>query len=126
MITFEDVSFGRKSLIGAQKWLAAVSPPVVTGKIFRRRTFCPPELLLLALGHVLKDEQPIVDVDILLTHEKREAICQVCLLEPDMFERTLDWSMSVYPGLIQEGTTAGFYGRFVRLSTLPMIEDIQR
>lgn len=122
---FSDVSFSRKSLTGAYNWLSALNPPVVQGRVFERRTFCPPELVILALGYAVRDEQGVTEYDVLLTREKRETICQVCLLEPNHLDRTLDWAMSVFPQLTSPGTKSP-YGRFVRLHKLPSIEDILR
>lgn len=123
---FDEISFSRKSLRGAHNWLEAVNPPVIDGKIFKRRSFCPPELVMMALGYTLRDEDNIVGIDILLTQEKRELISKICLLEPDALDRALDWSMPIFSNLITPGTTAGFYGRFVRLSRIPSLEDMIR
>jgi hypothetical protein len=126
----DGVSFGRKSLSGAHNWLRGIQPPVLEksgkGDVFNRRSFCPPELLLMGLQWVLRDEQDIVGIDILLTREKREAICQVCLLEPDALDRALDWMLPIFPNVISPGTSAGFYGRFVRFHKVPTFEDIVR
>jgi len=122
---FESASFGPKSMRGAHNWLSALTPPVLENSTFTRRTFCPPELLVLAIGYALRGEE-VTEFDILLTPDRRAAICQVCLLDPDYLDKTLDWAMSVFPDLISPGTSAGFYGRFVRLHKLPSIEDVVR
>lgn len=125
IVDFNEVSFGRKSLTGIKKWLEAVDPPVIEDNTFTRRAFCPPELLLLALGWVVGQEG-LPDTDVLLSHETREAICRVCLLEPTAFDRALDWMIPIFPQVIAPGTTAGFYGRFVRLHKLPQLADVVR
>ncbi|MBI5668045.1 MAG: hypothetical protein HZC41_08545 [Chloroflexi bacterium] len=121
-----EVSFSRKSLEGAHKWLGALQPPVIENKVFTRRSFCPPELLLLAIGYVMKDETDATDIDILLTREKRDRICKVCLLDHNALDRALDWMLPIFPAVISPGTSAGFYGRFVRLHKLPTLEDVVR
>ncbi len=125
LVDFNEVSFGRKSLTGIKKWLEAVDPPVIEDNTFTRRAFCPPELLLLALGWVVGQEG-LPDTDVLLSHQTREAICRVCLLEPTAFDRALDWMIPIFPQVIAPGTTAGFYGRFVRLHKLPQLADVIR
>lgn len=130
---FDEISFSRKSLNGAYKWLLALQPPVLhpnspdaKDRTFRRRDFCTPELVVLALAWVLRHESAITGVDILLTREKREALCKVCLLSPEALDRVLDWAIPTFPALLSPGTSAGFYGRFVRLHKIPTIEDVIR
>ena len=125
IVDFNEVSFGRKSLTGVHKWLEVLDPPVIEDNVFTRRSFCPPELLLLAMGWVVGREG-LPDTDVLLSHETREAICRVCLLEPTAFDRALDWMIPIFPQVIAPGTTAGFYGRFVRLHKLPELVDVIR
>lgn len=123
---FSEISFSRKSIRGALNWMEAVSPSVIENKTFSRRSFCPPELLVMAIGHILQDEANIIGIDILLTPEKREAIGKICLLEPDNLDRVLDWALPIFSNLIAPGTTAGFYGRFIRLHRLPTLQDMVR
>lgn len=123
---FQEISFSRKSLEGAKKWLDALQPPVIENATFTRRAFCSPELLLLAIGYVVHDEAGVVGIDILLSREKRDRICKICLLDPNALDRTLDWMIPIFPALIASGTSAGFYGRFIRFHKLPTLEDIVR
>lgn len=130
---FDEISFSRRSLTGAHKWLLALQPQVLhpnssdsKDRTFRRRDFCPPELVVLALGWVLRDETTVTGVDILLTREKREALCKICLLSPEALDRVLDWAIPTFPNLISPGTRAGSYGRFVRLHKIPTVEDVVR
>lgn len=130
---FDEVSFSRKSLTGVHKWLLALQPQILfpntheaKDRVFRRRDFCPPELVTLALAWVLRDESTITGIDILLTREKREALCKVCLITPEALDRVLDWAIPTFSSVISPGTSAGFYGRFVRLHKVPTFEDIVR
>jgi len=119
-------SFSRKSLSGVHNWLSALNPTVIEDKQFSRRAFCSPELLLLAIGYVMKDVDGATDTDILLSREKRDAICRLCLLEPEALDRALDWMIPIYPNVIKPGTSAGYYGRFVRLMKIPTLADVVR
>jgi hypothetical protein len=121
----DPASFGPKSLAAIHKWLSALDPPVIENDVFTRRSFCPPELLLLALGWVVGREG-LPETDVLLSRETRDAVCRVCLLEPTAFDRALDWMIPIFPRVIAPGTTAGFYGRFVRLHKLPELSDVIR
>ena len=123
---FEKISFSRKSLHGLHRWLEALQPPVLEENTFSRRAFCPPELLLLAIGYAVQDEDAAVEMDILLSRQKREAICRLCLLEPEALDRALDWMLPIFPHVISPGTSAGFYGRFIRLHKLPTLADVVR
>jgi hypothetical protein len=130
---FDEVSFSRRSLTGVHKWLLGLQPQVLFPNVddakdrtFRRRDFCPPELVVLALAWVLRDETSVTGVEILLTREKREALCKACLLSPEALDRVLDWAIPTFPSLISPGTRAGAYGRFVRLHKIPTVEDVIR
>jgi len=128
---FDEISFSRKSLNGVQNWLEALQPSVLqsTGSSIRyqRRAFCPPELLVMAIGYLLRQENTqAIEIDILLTREKREALCKICQLSPESLDRTLDWAIPTFSEVISPGTTAGFYGRFIRLRQMPTFENIIR
>jgi len=118
------VSFSAKSIRGARRWLDALTPAVIENNVFARRTFCPPELLLLAIGWVFRDEPDPIDVPLLLTRLQRDAICRLCLLDPKFFDRTLDWLLPRFPKVILSEDKAGFYGRSIRLRKLPSLADI--
>lgn len=120
-----NVSFSRKSLAAIHLWLSPLQPPVITADTFARRAFCPPELLLLALGWVLGDEVAGAG-DVLLSNETRQAVCRVCLLEPSALDMALDWMLPIFPDVVTVGTSAGFYGRFIRLLRSPTLADLAR
>lgn len=121
---FAGISFSRKSLSGARKWLEALNPPVIADGRFEYREFCPPQTLLLAFGFVMRDELEALDVDILLSHDRREALCRACLLNPTNFDQVLDWMLPLYPHIITADNEVGYYGRYVRLHKLPTLEDL--
>jgi len=81
-------------------------------------------LLLLALGYVAQQTEAEIGIDLLLTPERREMLCHVCLLEPAALDRALDWMLPLYPQVIEPGTRAGVYGRFVRLHKMPELSDL--
>lgn len=120
----EDISFSPKSILGVRKWLEAVTPPVIEDTIFNRRHFCHPELVLLALGWTAQQMGGEIGIDYLITPERREAISRVCLLEPSALDRVLDWMLPNYPDVVQPGTSAGTYGRFLRFLKWPEIKDL--
>lgn len=125
--TFPDLrlaAFSPKSVLGMRKWLELLDPPVLTGDEFTRREVCSPELLLLAMGQVVFLDGADIGVDVLLTPQRREAICQQCLLEPSSLDRSLDRTIPIYPTFIEHGTRTGAYGRFIRLRQRPSIEAL--
>jgi len=120
------VSFSSKSIRGVRKWLDALTPPVIENDCFFRRYFCPPELTLLATGWVARTMGGGIGIDFLLRPERREAICRLCLLDLSALDKVLDWMLPVYPNVIQSGTSAGVYGRFLHFSKWPEMEDLLR
>ena len=122
--SFGEVSFSSKSIRGVRKWLEALIPPVIEDNIFTRRTFCPPELTLLAAGWVAQTMEGEPGIDFLITPPRRETICQLCLLEPNALDNVLDWMLPHYPEIVQPGTTAGVYGRYLRFLKFPKITDL--
>ncbi len=119
-----SVSFSPKSTRGVRKWLEAVVPPVIQDNVFARRHFSPPELALLASGWVAQATGGEIGIDFLLTPERREAICRVCLLELSALDRVLDWMLPLYVEVVQPGTSAGVYGRFLHFLKWPQVSDL--
>ena len=111
-----------KSVLGMRKWLEALEPPVLIGDAFRRREICSPELLLLAIGQVAREDGADPGIDLPMTSARREAICRLCLLEPIALDRALDRTFPAFPAFIEPGTRTGAYGRFIRLRSVPTIE----
>jgi hypothetical protein len=90
---------------------------------FERRYFCPSQLALLAAGWVARTTGGEVGIDLLLTPERREEMSKLCLVDPSALDKVLDWMLPIYPKIIQPGTRAGAYGRFIRFRKWPQIED---
>lgn len=120
----DSPSLSPDSLAGVKHWLDAVTPAVIESNVFTRRVFCPPELLLLAIGWAFRHEPAAIDTPLLLSHSRRETICRLCLLDPKYFERALDWLVPRFPKVIQNEDQAGFYGRTIRLRKRPSLEDL--
>jgi hypothetical protein len=120
------VSLSGDSLNGGRYWLESLMPPVIENDVFTRRHFCPPELLLLAVGWVAQQTEGELGIDFLLTPARREMICQLCLLDPSALDRVLDWSLPLYPNVMVAGTNAGVYGRFLRFLKWPELSDLLR
>lgn len=119
-----DPSFSTKSIRGVRKWLEALVPSVVSDDHFSRRQFCAPELALLALGWVGQMSGGETNIDLLLTTERRDAVCKICLLDPVALDRVVDWTLPLYPAILRSGTSAGAYGRFIRFIRWPSVGDL--
>ena len=120
----EKFSIGIKSLSGVLAWLRALQPVVIEDEQFHRRSACSAELFLLALSRSYALSEATVGMDLLLSPQRRDEICQLCLLDPLQFDRMLDWVIPIYPRFLAQGTRAGSYGRFVRLHRLVNVEDL--
>ncbi len=125
----EGPSVGRKTMDGAQDWLSHLKPEVLKEEQknqseFGRRQACSADLFLLAISRSYELNDSEVGVDLLLSLQRHEEICRVCLLEPLQFDRMLDWTLSIFPHFISQGTRSGSYGRFVRLKQMVRIEDV--
>jgi hypothetical protein len=118
------VSLSTNSLSGIHHWLTKLSPPAIEDEKFALRSFCQPELLLMAIGFVIRESESDLSIDQLLTDERREQICQLCLLDPHSFDRSLDWMLPLFPHVLKPGTRTGSYGRFIRLLKSPQLQDL--
>jgi hypothetical protein len=122
----EKISVGRQTLAGTLEWLRHLKPSVIEGEKveeFHRRQACSAELFLLALSRSAQLSGSEVGMDLLLSPQRREEICRLCLLEPLQFDRMLDWMLPIFPQFVSQGTRSGSYGRFIRLNHLVQIED---
>ena len=104
-------------------WLSELTPPVLSeDKMhFYRRAFCPPELFVLAVDFVYQTREIDYGVNLLLSDENREAICQVCLLEPERFERVLEYGVAQFDYL-HKGIGGG-WGQYLTLDRAPRMQE---
>jgi len=118
-----DIAFSPKSIGGALLWLSELKPSVLdeSGKKFNRRTFCPPELFVLAVDFVYSTQGVDYGANLLLSDEHRDAICQVCLLDPSGFDRVLEYVVTQFDYL--EKGLGGGWGRYLTLRHGPMVEE---
>jgi len=126
-VSGEKISIGRQTMAGALVWLRHLKPAVLEGEKveeFHRRQACSPELFLLALSRSYQLSGSQIGMDLLLSPQRRNEICRLCLLEPLQFDRMLDWVLPTFPQFISQGTRSGSYGRFVRLNHLVQVEDL--
>lgn len=117
------VSFSKDSVRGVLQWLAELDPPVLdkANKIFKRRTFCPPETFALAVDYLYRLEGIDYQANLLLNLDKQETICKVCLLEPTSFDSAFDWAVGQYD-FLQRGASGG-WGSYILLTRKPKIQD---
>lgn len=118
-----DVAFSPKSVGGALLWLSELVPPVLLEDQtrFSRRAFCPPELLTMAINFVYRTRDIDYGVNLLLNDENRDAICQVCLLDPERFDRVLEYTVAQF-GHLHKGIGGG-WGQYLVLDRAPDVED---
>jgi hypothetical protein len=123
----QSVSFSTSSVTGILIWLGSLIPPVIEEQngnseaIFSRRAFCSPELFVLAVDFVYRQETIDYSVNLLLSEQRRDAICQVCLLEPSNFERVLDYAVAQFDYL--EKGMGGGWGHYLTLYRHPELTD---
>ena len=122
------VSIGIQTMDGAREWLRNLTPAVIDTTVrkeekFHRRVTCSAELFLLALSRSCELLGSEMEMDVLLSVQRREEISRLCLLEPLQFDRVLDWVLPIFPQFVSQGTRTGSYGRFVRLHRFVTVED---
>ncbi len=125
----EKLSIGIKSMEGAQEWLSYLQPAVLKQESkqmleFKPRQACSTELFLFALSYSYMSSGTAIGVDLLLSPQRRDELCRLCLLDSLQFDRMLDWTLPLFPQYISQGTRSGSYGRFIRLKQLVQIEEI--
>jgi hypothetical protein len=120
----EALSLSIQTLDGGLKWLQHLKPAVIEGELFTRRAACSGELFLLALSRSYQSSDAEPGMDLLLTPQRRDEICRLCLLEPLRFDQMVDWVLPMFPQVLSRGTRAGSYGRFVRLQRLVTLETL--
>lgn len=122
----QSVSFSDRSVNGITIWLEALTPPAIhpqdeKSARFSRRTFCPPELLVLAVDFVYHQDRIDYGANLLLNDQRQEAICQLCLLQPGGFDRVLEYAVAQFQGL--EKGLGGGWGSYLTLHQPPDLAD---
>ena len=125
----ESISLGSQTMDGALEWVRRLSPAVMEASEkrtwhFHRRAFCSPELFLLALSRSYQLSGAELCMDVLISPQRREETCRLCLIDPLQFDRMLDLILPTYPCFINPGTRSGSYGRFVRFQNFAILEDL--
>jgi len=119
------VSFSSQSVNGILNWLGAFSVPVILDidgeLVFSHRAFCPPELFIMAIDFVYRTQEIDYGANLLLNDEPREAICQVCLLDPERFGRVLEYAVAQFDYL-HKGIGGG-WGQYLVLDHAPSMEE---
>jgi hypothetical protein len=118
-----DIAFSPKSVGGALLWLSGLTPPVLSENEarFSRRSFCPPELFVMATDCAYRDQGIDYGVNLLLSDRNRTAICQYCLLDTDGFERVLEYAVAQFDYL-HKGIGGG-WGQYLALDCASKLED---
>ena len=123
----QTVSFSTNSVTGILIWLESLNPPVIeygdkdSKMAFKRRAFCPPELFVLALDFVYRENEVDYGANLLLNDARRDEICQICLLEPGSFDRVLDYAAAQFDYL--EKGLGGGWGHYLTLLRQPKLVD---
>jgi hypothetical protein len=119
----QKISLSKDSIRGILQWLQELQPSVLDkdNKLFRRRTFCPPETFALAVEYLYRLKKADYQCNLLLDVEKQDILCKLCLLEPTAFDTVFDWAVGQYP-FLRRGTSGG-WGSYVLLTCQPQIQD---
>lgn len=125
----ESISLGSQTMDGALEWLRRLTPAVMEASEkrtwrFHRRAVCSLELFLLALCRSYQLSGAELGMDVLISPQRREETCRLCLLDPLQFDRMLDLILPIYTRFINPGTRSGSYGRFVRFQHFAILEDL--
>lgn len=100
--TRSGVSLSTKSFNNYLQYVEELSPEVIvennSGDVgFNRRAFCPPELMLLAVDHVYKQNQTDYETLLRVTDDTKVWIQQICLLSDEGFDEVTDYTQQAYP-----------------------------
>jgi len=100
--TRSGVSLSTKSFSNYLQYLMELSPEVLVvddsgGTGFERRSFCPPELMILAVDHIYKQNQTDYETLLRVTDDSKIQIKQICLLSDDGFDEVTDYAEQAYP-----------------------------
>lgn len=123
LFSLQEVVIGPKSVGGALLWLSELSPDVIdhAQERFGRRTFCAPEVFAMGVDFVYREREMDYGANLLLTDECRDEICKFCLLDPNGFDRVLEYAVIQF-GFLRKGIGGG-WGRYLSLLRPPRLED---
>jgi hypothetical protein len=121
------VSLSADSMRGVLNWLLPLKPNVITEtgntRHFTRRSFCPPELFVFAVDYVYQSRNIPYESNLLIEPDIQEAICQICVLELEGFERVADYAVLQFP-FLKRGMGGG-WGSYLLLERAPVLQDMQ-
>ena len=105
------VSFSQNSVGGIINWLEALDPPCIiqtspNTRMFARRSFCPSELLLLALEYTKMEEGNQQTSLLQLSDETLKIVARLCLMEVEALDEMLQVVAEAF-GLILRRTERG-------------------
>ena len=119
-------SVGPDTIRATSVWLRQLDPPCLfenNGKLtFERRSFCSPELLLLATDFIYRENKISYASNVLLTEGHRDDICRLCLLNEESFDTVLDLSLSQFD-FLRRGVGGG-WGTYLILERQPELRDL--
>jgi len=128
-ISIPKISLSARSIEGIVKWLSMLQPQIIyedgRHKSFKRRKFCAPELILMAISFLYREKNLECGSSILLNNENITYINNICLLDPLAFEKVLPWAIRQYPNVLEEPHSSG-WGRQIRMRQYPDIEILIR
>lgn len=124
--TRSGVSLSTKSFSNYLQYLEKLSPEVLVendtgGTGFERRAFCPPELVVLAVDHVYKQNQTDYETLLRVTDETKVRIQQICLLSDDGFDEVIEYAEQAYPFFSKKHD----FGLNLRLDQEVTLDDLQ-
>lgn len=125
--SFSDAapSVGPDTVRATSAWLRRLNPPCLesNGKpTFERRSFCSPELLLLATDFIYRESKISYASNVLLTDDRRNDICRLCLLKEESFDMILELSLSQFD-FFRRGIGGG-WGVYLNLERQPELPDL--
>ncbi len=90
----EGISFKGRSVLTLIYWVSSLNPSCISqenNKIsFKLRSFCQPQLFLLAIDYAFKKRKAEYGSLVLLTDDTRADICKICLIYPESFDSCFD------------------------------------
>ena len=121
------ISFGANSIRGVLHWLRVLAPAVLPEQnkpqLFARRSFCPPELFVLAVDTTYRQNGIPYGSNLLLEPAIQQQICELCVLEPEGFERVAGYAKLQFTFL--DRGMGGGWGSYLRLDRAPTFADFK-